>query len=195
MQVEDWQQWVRAAYTETEASQIFKWQNDKSIIASVCSIAHEIQNTVPLRPGECRYWTALWVTRVRDELGLPAVQVGGDLHAYRECVYKVDVSDEFLDHTHRTLQKRWPGHSWFALGTWIGDISLTITSLTPTCQRTLVDVVRNHFSNEGGLVCVPFFERSSANSFDLSYTPRGVYSPTAMLRHIEAGRFADASTK
>ena len=182
---------ILAAYPKDEAETILVWENDLAVVQSVCQIACDIQDEMPPRPGQCRYWTAVWVARVRDVLGLPAIQVGGDLHAFSECVYRIEDDRQFIDPSRPAFDRKWPGHSWFSLGTWIGDISMVYTSRTPTCQRELSQVVESHFRNSDGIVRVPFFARESAESFDLCYTPRGVYSPASVQRNIEVGKIAD----
>jgi hypothetical protein len=78
MTTEIWDMIARA-YKPIEANRFMSWRQELNTIQAIVKIACEIQDQQKLRPGECRYWTALWVKRVRSNLGVPAIQVGGDL--------------------------------------------------------------------------------------------------------------------
>jgi hypothetical protein len=182
---------ISYAYSPLEANRFMNWRHTPDALQAITKIAYEIQDQQKLRPGECRYWTALWVKRVRSELSAPAIQVGGDLLAYNEYVYRCPEQGEFLDPSSVEFEQCWPGHSWLALGDLIGDISLIITAMDKTCQQTLKQVVENHFTEDGAIIRVPVSKAQDFQKQDLLYVPRGVYSDATINRHIEVGRLSD----
>lgn len=182
---------IARAYEPIEANRCMNWRQEHWTLQRIGNIAYEIQNQQKLRPGECRYWTALWVKQVRSELGVPAVQVGGDLFASGECVYQCPEQAEFLDPSSAEVEQRWPGHSWLALGDFIGDISLTATAMVDTCQLTLKQAVEKHFMKDGALIRVLGSTAEGFQKQDLLYMPKGVYSDAVIERHIEVGMVSD----
>jgi len=185
---------IAGAYSPVEANRCLNWANNRDTLRAIGGIAYEVQDQLKKRPGQCRYWTALWVKRVRAELDVPAVQVRGDLFAYGECVYRCPDGAEFLDPQNAEFEQRWPGHSWLALGHLIADISLTLTAvLDENCQLTLKRAVDAHFRDNKGLIRVPAFTAEGFQKRDLLYVPQGVYTDAAIERHIEVGRLSDES--
>lgn len=179
---------VERAYSNEEAQRFVAWQPDTSAIQQIGEIAFEILDECQPRPGECRHWTAKWVRAVRSRLGLPAVQVGGDLFAYGECVYRVADDEEFLDPFHPAFEQPWPGHSWLQIGDVVADISLPMTVIgDPNCQLTLRRVVESNFQTEQGPLRILGHTMEEFRARDLEYRPRGVYSDAAVDRHIEVG--------
>lgn len=183
---------IERAYSTEEAQRFFEWQRDGSAVQEIGQIAFEIQNYSQPRPGECRYWTARWVREVRSRLGLPAVQVGGDLFAYGECVYRVTEDEEFLDPLHEAFEQRWPGHSWLQIGDIVADISLPMTVICdPNCQLVLRRVIESNFQTADGPLRLLGHTMEQFRERDLEYRPRGVYSDAAVDRHIEVGSQPD----
>lgn len=182
---------IARAYEPLEANRCMNWQQESKTLQNIVNIAYEIQDQQNLRPGECRYWTALWVKRVWSELGVPAVQVGGDLFASGECVYRCPERAEFLDPSSAEIEQRWPGHSWLALGNLIGDISLIVTAMSDTCQLTLKQAVEKHFMEDGAMTRVLGSTVEGFQKRDLLYIPKGVYSDVVIERHIEVGMLSD----
>lgn len=185
---------IACAYEPIEANRFINWRKESNTLQAIGDIAYEIQEQLPLRPGACRYWTALWVKRVRSELGIPAVQVGGDLLAYDECVYKCSEQSEFLDPSHAEFEQRWLGHSWLMLGDLIGDISLVITAMDKTCQLTLKQAIGTHFTEDGEVTPVLGDTAKNFRKQGLLYISKGVYSDAAIERHIEVGMVSDEET-
>jgi hypothetical protein len=182
---------IARAYEPIEANRCINWRQECKTLQGIVNIAYEIQDQQKFRPGECRYWTALWVKRVRLDLGVPAVQVGGDLIAYGECVYRCPEQGEFLDPSSAEFEQHWAGHSWLALGDLIGDISLTVTAMDNTCQLTLKQAVEEHFTERGEVIRVLGSTMEGFQKRDLLYVPKGVYSNAAIEKHIEVGKLSD----
>jgi hypothetical protein len=88
----------------------------------------EILDHVPARPFACVPLTALWVILARDRLGLPAYQIAGDLYVQGLPAF---ASNSDRDATAKQFERstlEWDGHSWLAIGDFIGDLSVMVTA-------------------------------------------------------------------
>lgn len=161
---------IEVSYSAAEKSRFLAFEATKIHLEQAAEAGREILRRSQSLPGACTYLTAMWAAMLRDNLGLPAYCVAGDLYVRGRMAFGSTDPD-----VARCLggesSEAWEGHCWLALGRYVGDISVFRTAYAQPQGSNLRQAVLDEFGPGRGLFLMRW---SDALTTGFDYRPKYV---------------------
>jgi hypothetical protein len=162
---------ISASYSDDKVQAFLRFAVERSHLNQLAAIGNEIlQNARPI-PYSCTALSAMWVGISRDRTMLPVQQVAGDLFVDGHPAFAGGADADSLPAIFDRSRPDWDGHSWLALGDYIGDLSMCRTAYQRPPSSRLRNAVIQRFGLGKGLLLANAAD-FEANGF--SYRPKYV---------------------
>jgi hypothetical protein len=176
---------IEVSYGAAEKSRYLAFDATKLHLEQAAEAGSEILRRSKSLPGACTYLTAMWAAMLRDNLGLPAYCVAGDLYVRGRMAF--GSTDPNIAPRLGESSDAWDGHCWLALGRYVGDISVFRTAYAQPRGSNLRQAVLDEFGPGRGLLLM---RRSDALTTGVDYRPKYVARESEITALIKGAHAA-----
>ncbi|MGL0940486.1 hypothetical protein [Vibrio vulnificus] len=131
--------------------------------------AKKVLSIVPPSMGACAPLSAAWAQTLRDDYGIPAIVVAGDLKILGKRIFKCKKNLPEAGANGQIINQKWDGHCWIEIDGFVGDLSIFRTAYSLSHPSVLKQFIESTFGSGRGAFLAPYQDIPNGMKYEAKY--------------------------